>query len=113
MCLYGYRYCFGHSFNGKTHGARAAGQYLYCPNHILGDINIALAWSALQRRAEVLKFYLLTHGAMKLSSYSYVKMTLCHFYIAGIIKMVQGHFYVHVIIRRKFHGTKISISMVQ
>ena len=27
---------------GKAHGARAAGQYSYCPNHILGDMNNAL-----------------------------------------------------------------------
>ena len=32
----------GHSLYGKAHGARAAGQYSYCPNHILGDMNIAL-----------------------------------------------------------------------
>jgi hypothetical protein len=31
------------SLYGKAHGTRAAGQYSYCPNHILGDMNISLA----------------------------------------------------------------------
>ena len=43
ICSYIHRYCFVHSFYGTTHGARAAGQYSYCPNHILGDMSIALA----------------------------------------------------------------------
>ena len=49
------RHCFGHSFYGKAHGARAAGQYLYCPNHILGDMSIALAlvsFTAYSRSAQ-------------------------------------------------------------
>ena len=29
-------------WTGKAHGARVAGQYSYCPNHILGDMNNAL-----------------------------------------------------------------------
>ena len=43
MCSHIHRHHFGHSFYGKDHGARAAGQYSYCPNHILGDMSIALA----------------------------------------------------------------------
>ena len=43
MCSYIHRYCFGHGFYVKAHGARAAGQYSYCPNHILGDMSIVLA----------------------------------------------------------------------
>ena len=35
--------CFGYGFYVKAHGTRATGQYLYCPNHILGDMSIALA----------------------------------------------------------------------
>ena len=31
MCLYIHRHCFGHSFYGKAHGARAAKQYCVLP----------------------------------------------------------------------------------
>ena len=42
MCLYMHWHSSGHSLYGKAQGARAAGQYSYCPNHILGNMNIAL-----------------------------------------------------------------------
>ena len=42
MCSYIHRYCFGHGFYVNAHGARVAGQYSYCPYHILGDMSIAL-----------------------------------------------------------------------
>ena len=38
-----HRYYFGHSFHVKAHGTRVVGQYLYCSNHIMGDMSIALA----------------------------------------------------------------------
>ena len=33
---------FGHNLYGKAQGTRVTGQYSYCPNHILGNMNIAL-----------------------------------------------------------------------